>query len=96
MEIFIQEKITQSQLTATASSFWTFACARAKYACEHGKLPPEESDASASDLSEVLSDIGKLDVDSISTTRVIDDASWEFVFKRQPRSYSSLPMHPPS
>ena len=51
------------------------ACAQTRYVCEHDKLPAMKSDASASDLSEVLSDIGKLDVDSISTTRVIDEAS---------------------
>ena len=34
-----------------------------------------ESNAFASDLSEMLSDIGKVHKDSISITRVIDEAS---------------------
>ena len=51
------------------------ACAWANYVCEFGKLPPMKADASASGLSKILSDIGRLHADSISTTRVIDEAS---------------------
>ena len=51
------------------------ACTQTSYVFEHGKLPAMGSDASASDLSEMFGDIGKLDVDSIGTTRVIDEAS---------------------
>ena len=35
-------------------------------------------------------------MDSISTTRVIDEASWEFLLKRKQRNRSSLPLNPPS
>ena len=35
-------------------------------------------------------------MDSISTTRVIDEASWEFLLKRKRRSRSSLPLNPAS
>merc|ERR1711963_909171 len=72
------------------------ACVWANYVGEHGKLPPMESDASASDLSNVLSDIGQLHADLISTTRVIDEASSQFLFKRKFRSRNVLPPHPPS
>ena len=72
------------------------ACAWANYVCEHGKLPPMKADASASDLSTILSDIGRLHADSISTTRVIDEASWQFLFKRKGRRRRSPPLHPPS
>ena len=55
-----------------------------------------ESDASASDFSEKLSEFGNVHVDSISATRVIDEASWEFLLKRKRRSRSSRPPNPAS
>ena len=55
-----------------------------------------ESDASADDLIEKLSEFGNVHVDSISTTRVIDEASWEFLSKRKRRSRSSRPPNPAS
>ena len=45
---------------------------------------------------QVLSYIKKLHVDLTSTTRFIDETSWECVLKKKPRSRSSLSLHPPS
>ena len=63
---------------------------------EPDELPSMESDASASELSNVLSDIGHLHADSISATRVIDEASSQFLVKRELRSRNVLPRHPRS
>ena len=51
------------------------ACVRANDLCEHGELPPMESDVSASGVSVMLSDMEKPHVDSISATRATDEAS---------------------
>ena len=55
-----------------------------------------ESDISASGLSVVLCDIAEAHVNSIGATRATDEASWQFLFKRNVRKYKSLPPRPPS
>ena len=55
-----------------------------------------ESDISANSLSVVLCDIAVPHVNTRGATRAIDEASWQFMFKRNVRKYKSLPPRSPS
>ena len=55
---------------------------------------PTEPNLSATGLSVVLNDIGKLQVDSIDAIRSMDEASWPFWFKRNVRGGRTVPPPP--